>query len=259
VTVIVALVLAALAPGLFTDVSPFEQSLSARLTPPLTDGHLLGTDGLGRDVFARIVHGARATVVVAVSSLVISAGIGTLVGLVSGLFGGWLDAVLMRLTDTVLALPMILFALFLVILFGPSITNVVIAIGVLAWARYARVIRGETLVVRQQDYVAQARISGISRPRIVLRHLLPNVAPAILVLVTLQVGWVVLVEATLSFLGAGVPPPQPSWGGMVADGRQLMTSAWWVAGFPGIAILILVTSLNTLGDRVRDHFDPMLD
>ena len=251
--------LAAAVPSIFTSVSPYEQSLSTRLLPPLSEGHLLGTDTLGRDIFARVVYGARATVIVALSSLIVSAVIGTAIGLLAGLRGGWVDALLMRITDTVLALPMILFALFLVILFGPSIFNVVIAIGLLAWARFARIIRGETLVVREQAYVDQARISGVSEARIIIRHLLPNVAPAMLVLVTLQMGWVVLVEATLSFLGAGVPPPSPSWGGMVADGRQVMLNAAWIAAVPGTAILLLVMSLNVLGDRIRDHYDPMLD
>lgn len=256
---IVLVVAAAVVPGLFTDIAPHDQSLAERFLPPLSAGHLLGTDGLGRDVLARVVYGARASVLVAVATLGLSAVLGTAIGLISGVLGGWVDAALMRLTDTVLAMPMLLFALFLVIVLGPSTTNVVIAIGVLAWARYARVIRGETLVIREQDYVALSRISGASTLRILARHILPNAMPALLVLVTLQVGWVVVVEASLSFLGAGVPPPAPSWGGMVADGRTVLVTSWWVSAVPGIVILLLVASVNTLGDRLRDRLDPALD
>lgn len=219
---------------------------------------MLGTDGLGRDVYARLVYGARPTVLVATAALLLSACIGVAVGMVAGMSGTWLDRFLMRLTDTILSLPLILLSLFLVILLGPSISNVIFAIGVLAWARYARVVRAETLVINNTDYVSHARLSGVSGTKILLQHLFPNVMPVVVVLVTLQVGWVVMVEASLSFLGAGVPPPDPSWGGMVAEGRDVMLTAWWVSAVPGTLILTVIVALNTLGDALRDLYDPAL-
>ncbi len=251
-------ILAALFPSLFTTTDPYRQILTDRLLPPGAGSHVLGTDGLGRDVYARLIYGARPTVMVATAALLLSAGIGVSVGMVAGMSGTWLDRFLMRLTDTILSLPLILISLFLVILLGPSISNVILAIGVLAWARYARVVRAETLVVNGTDYVSHARLSGVSGAKILLQHLLPNVLPVVVVLVTLQVGWVVMVEASLSFLGAGVPPPDPSWGGMVAEGRNVMLSAWWVSAVPGTVILTVIVALNTLGDAIRDQYDPAL-
>lgn len=251
-------VAAAAFPSLFTSANPYAQALSERLQPLGTSGHLLGTDGLGRDVYARLVYGARPTVMVATAGLLLSASIGVTVGMVAGMSGRWIDRLLMRVTDTVLSLPLILLSLFLVILLGPSITNVILAIGVLAWARYARVVRAETLVINNTDFVSHARLSGVSRTRILLQHLFPNVSPVVVVLVTLQVGWVVMVEASLSFLGAGVPPPDPSWGGMVAEGRNVMLTSWWVSAVPGTMILTVIVALNTLGDSLRDSYDPTL-
>lgn len=250
--------LAAVFPSLFTTSDPYQQVLTNRLAQPGSDGHFLGTDGLGRDVYARLVYGARPTVLVATAALLVSASIGLTVGMVAAMSGSWVDRFLMRLTDTILSLPLILLSLFLVILLGPSITNVILAIGALAWARYARVIRAEALVVNGTEYVSHARISGVSRLRIFFQHLFPNVLPVIVVLVTLQVGWVVMVEASLSFLGAGVPPPDPSWGGMVADGRNVMLTAWWVSAVPGLMILTVIVALNSLGDSLRDRYDPSL-
>lgn len=256
--VIAIFVLMAIAPQWMADGNPFKQNVTGRLQPPLSPGHVLGTDGLGRDLYARLVYGARPTFIVAAAALTMSAAVGLIVGLTAGLAGGRVDAVLMRITDAVISLPLILFALFLVIVLGPSMMNVVIAIGALVWARYARIIRGESLVVRQQDYVRYAQISGVSFGRIILRHVLPNVGPSILILATLQVGWVILTEASLSFLGAGIPPPEPSWGSIVASGREVVRIAWWVVAFPGLAIVLLVTCVNVLGDSLRDRIDPRL-
>jgi peptide/nickel transport system permease protein len=249
---------AAIVPSLLTSIDPYHQVLGDRLRPPGWGGHLLGTDGLGRDVYARLVYGARPTVLVATAALALSAGIGVAVGMFAGMSGRWIDRFLMRLTDTVLSLPLILLSLFLVILLGPSILNVIFAIGVLAWARYARVVRAETMVINNTEYVSHARLSGVSRTRILLQHLFPNVLPVVVVLVTLQVGWVVMVEASLSFLGAGVPPPDPSWGGMVAEGRNVMLTAWWVSAVPGVVILMVIVAFNWLGDSLRDRYDPAL-
>ena len=184
--------------------------------------------------------------------------LGTLVGLVAGYFGGAIDAALMRLTDVALSLPLILVAIVLVAALGASFGNVILIIVLLLWPRYARQIRGETLALTTRDFVALARIANCSHVRILRRHILPNVMPTLLVLVTLQAGYVVLLESTLSFLGAGIPPSTPAWGLMIADGRTVIESAWWVVLWPGLAILILVLSGNLLGDWLRDRFDPTL-
>lgn len=256
--VILTIVSWAAFPGLFAPMDPYAQELSNNYASPGTLGHFLGTDSLGRDILSRIIHGSRPTLIVALSSLLVSLLIGVVVGLVAGLKGGLVESFLMRTADTVLSLPMILMALFLVILLGPRMMNIVIAIGVLAWAEYARVIRGETLVLREKDFVAYARVTGASSVRIMYSHLLPNVISTVLVLGTFQIGWVVLMEASLSFLGAGIPAPTPAWGAMIADGRSVLTSAWWVSFFPGLTIVLLVTSLNMLGDHLRDRWDPKL-
>jgi peptide/nickel transport system permease protein len=242
---------------------PTKMSLAARLTPPcfLPEGswsHPLGTDALGRDVLSRIIFGARVSLLVSLVAVLLGGSLGTAVALVSGYVGGRTDAFLMRITDATLAFPMILIALLLAVTLGPSFSTVVLAIALLIWARYARIVRGEVLTQRRADYVAQARIIGCSPVRIILTHLLPNVVNTLLVLMTLQVGTVILVEASLSFLGAGIPPPAPTWGSMVAEGRDLFQRAWWISFFPGAAIGLVVLSANFLGDWIRDRLDPKL-
>lgn len=252
------LVMFALWPGLFTSQDPYVMNLPNALAAVGSPGHLLGTDELGRDIASRIIYGARPTLFVAVFSLLFGAAVGTLIGLIAGILGGAVDAVLMRTADAFLSLPIILIALFLVMVLGPSMGNVILAIGILIWARYARIVRGETLKLRQLDFIGAAKVAGCSWLNIMYRHFLPNVMPTLLVLVTLMLGWVILIEATLSFLGAGIPPPTPAWGSMVADGRGLLTTAWWVSSFPGLVIMLLVLTLNTLGDQLRDAWDPKL-
>jgi peptide/nickel transport system permease protein len=180
------------------------------------------------------------------------------VGLVAGYYGGRVDAVLMRLTDATMSFPVILLALILAVTVGPSFANVVIAIAVILWARYARVIRGQVLTLMELDFIAQARIAGAGAWRVISRHLLPNTLNTLVVLVTLQIGYVIIVEASLSFLGAGIPPPTPAWGSMIAEGREFVTSAWWVSFFPGLAIMLVVLAFNLLGDWLRDTLDPKL-
>jgi peptide/nickel transport system permease protein len=177
---------------------------------------------------------------------------------VAGYYGGRVDATLMRMTDATLSFPVILLALILAVTVGPSFANVVIAIAVILWARYARVIRGQVLTLMELDFIAQARIAGAGAWRIITRHLLPNTLNTLVVLVTLQIGYVIIVEASLSFLGAGIPPPTPAWGSMIAEGRDFVTSAWWVSCFPGLAILLVVLAFNLLGDWLRDTLDPKL-
>ncbi|MBA7692402.1 Glutathione transport system permease protein GsiD [subsurface metagenome] len=220
--------------------------------------HLLGTDAFGRDTFSRLIYGARISLVVSLLAVFFAGSVGTAVGLIAGYFGGWVDVLLMRVVDVGLSIPLILMAIILVSVLGPSITNVILVILLLLWPRYARQIRAETLSIKQQPFVDLARVAGCSPIRIMWVHIFPNVIPSLLVLATLQVGWVIIMESSLSFLGVGIPPPQPAWGVMVADGRGLIATAWWISLWPGLAILLTVLSFNLLGDWLRDRLDPKL-
>jgi peptide/nickel transport system permease protein len=253
---------AALAPQI-APYDPLRGSLAKRLKPPVwmeggTSDHLLGTDKLGRDILSRMIHGARVSLAVSLIAIVVGGVIGVSLGLVSGYFGGKTDALLMRLVDISLSLPTILLALVLVAAVGPSFGTVIIVLVVLLWARYARLVRGETLVIKERDFIARARVAGASHARIMFRYMFPNVVNSLTVLATLQVGYVILLESALSFLGAGLPRPTPAWGLMIADGRELIVTAWWVSMFPGLAIMLTVLALNLLGDWLRDHLDPKL-
>lgn len=246
-----------------TDHSPTDVDMPNRLRPPAWyDGgsweFLLGTDKLGRDVLTRIFYGARITFIVAVSALAAGAAIGASIGIFSGYVGGTADAVVMRIVDATLAFPMILLALLLAVTLGPGFDTVIIALTLVLWARFARIIRGETLSVKEKDFVALAKTSGASRLRIMVAHVSPNVMNTLLVLTTLNVGWAILVEASLSFLGAGIPPPAPSWGQMVAQGREYIDTAWWLSIVPGLAIVLVVLAFNIFGDWLRDSLDPKL-
>lgn len=261
--VIVVFIIIGLLPGIFAPHSPTAVAPQQRLMPPAwVDGgsmsHLLGTDALGRDVFSRIVHGTRATLIVATMALVAGALVGTLIGVVAGASGGVIDAALMRLVDAVLALPVILYGLLFAVALGPSMRNVVLAIALGFWSRFARVVRGEVVKLRDRDFVLLARISNASVARLIMRHFLPNVLNTLVVLATLQMGQIIITEATLSFLGAGIPPPTPTWGGMVARGREYIETAWWLTVLPGLTIAVVVLALNVAGDWLRDRLDPRL-
>jgi peptide/nickel transport system permease protein len=220
--------------------------------------YVLGTDWQGRDILSRIIVGTRVSLAVAAMCILVGGLIGCALGLAAGYFGGWVDALAMRAVDVFLALPSILLALIFAVSVGPSFWVVVTVLALMIWARYARLVRGEVLSWKQRDFVAQARIAGASPTRIILVHILPNVANSVIVLSTLQVGWAIMVEAALSFLGAGVPPPTPTWGGMIADGRNYVDTLWWISVFPGIAIMLVVLSFNLFGDWLRDVLDPKL-
>ena len=236
--------------------------LGDRHIPPMlfggTSDHILGTDGLGRDILSRIVHGARISVAVAVVALSVGGVIGTLLGVVSGYAGGWVDEVIMRIVDIKFAVPLILIALALAVILGPSFGLLLGLLSFLIWGHFARQVRAEVLVIVTMDYVAAARSCGASPVRIMYRHIFPGVISIVVVVGTLQVGAVVLAEASLSFLGAGVPSPTPAWGSMVAEGRLYIDTAWWVSLIPGVVIGLLVTAVTLLGDWLRDRLDPRL-
>jgi peptide/nickel transport system permease protein len=221
-----------------------------------TSKYLLGTDKSGSDVFSRIIHGARIALLVSLLAIVLSGVIGVTLGMLAGYFGGLIDAVVMRMVDVSLSISIVLVALVLAAVRGPGTENVLAVVALLLWSRFARLARGETLALKNLDFVARARVAGSSHIRIMTRHILPNLVNTMIVLATLQIGFVIVLEAGLSFLGAGVPRPNPAWGLMVADGRELITESWWVAFFPGVAILLTVLSFNLLGDWVRDKLDP---
>ena len=254
--VIIALVLVAIFADLIAPYSPVIGDLKgARLLPPSAT-HWFGTDDLGRDIFSRIVYGSRLTLFVVVLVAVIAAPIGLLVGTVAGYAGGWIDAVLMRITDIFLAFPKLILALAFVAALGPGIENAVIAIAITSWPPYARIARAETLTVRNSDYIAAVQLMGASPIRIVLRHIMPLCLSSLIVRVTLDMAGIILTAAGLGFLGLGAQPPLPEWGAMIASGRRFILDQWWVAAMPGFAILIVSLGFNLLGDGLRDALDP---
>jgi len=262
ILILSVLVVSAVFAPLIAPHDPKLGDLDDRHIPPMlfggTSDHILGTDGLGRDIFSRIVYGARVSVAVAVVALSVGGVIGTLLGVVSGYAGGWVDEVIMRIVDIKFAVPLILIALALAVILGPSFGLLLGLLVFLVWGHFARQVRAEVLVIVTMDYVAAARSCGASPMRIMYRHIFPGVINIVLVVGTLQVGAVVLAEASLSFLGAGVPSSTPAWGAMVAEGRLYIDTAWWVSLIPGVVIGLLVTAVTFLGDWLRDRLDPRL-
>jgi peptide/nickel transport system permease protein len=239
-------------------------SLGARFKPPAwqqggTSQFLLGTDHLGRDVLSRLIFGARVSMVVGILAVFVAGTIGTALGILSGYMGKWIDQLIMRITDTWLALPALTFAIFLAAILGPSEMNIVIILSAVFWTRYARVIRGEVLSLKEREFVRLAVVAGCSKWTIMKRHILPNVLNTAIVLASLQLGVVIVAEASLSFLGVGVPPPKPAWGLMLADGKKgMMAGYWWLTVLPGMCIMLMVLSSNLLGDWLRVKLDPQL-
>lgn len=254
----VLLVCAVFAPLLAPHDPRVINPLNGQMPPRGSLTNPLGTDFLGRDILSRMIFGARTTVIISLASLLIGAIVGTLIGLVSGYKGGWIDVVLMRITDAALSFPTILVALVILVFLGAGTIPVILAIVLTVWARFARMIRGEVLTVKGQDFVTMAQISGVSTPVILWRHIFPNVLNTLMVITSLLVGQIILLEAALSFLGVGLPPGSPAWGTMMSEGQDFILDLWWLALFPGLAITIVVLAFNFFGDWLRDTLDPKL-
>jgi peptide/nickel transport system permease protein len=263
--ILVPFVFIALFADLITPYDPTEPIPGAKIFEPpfwMQGGSahaLLGTDFQGRDVLSRLIFGARVSLIVGVAGTIVAGSIGTALGILAGYLGGWVDQLIMRVTDAWLALPALVFAIFLATMVGPSMWNIIIILGSVYWTRYARVIRGEVLSLREREFVKLAEIAGGSRSRVIFRHILPNVLNSAMVLASLTIGVVIIAEASLSFLGVGVPPPEPAWGSMLSDGRSmLMVGDWWLTVFPGLGILLVVLATQLLGDWLRVRLDPQL-
>jgi peptide/nickel transport system permease protein len=253
----------AVAPDLFAPLGPLDQSLDRYLKPPGYEDaqgrtYWLGTDQQGRDILSRVIWGSRISLFVGLATVLVSGIIGVTLGLVAGYFGGKLDAVISRVVDTALAIPFILLAMALIAILGPSLQNIILAIALRTWIIYARVVRGEVLALKEREFITGAKAMGGTTLRILVVHLLPNVFSSTIVVATLYLGRMIIIEASLSFLGVGVPPPTPTWGGMLSDGRAFLETAWWIAFFPGVALMLTVLGVNLLGDWLRDVLDPRM-
>ena len=263
VSVFFLLVFVAVFAPMLAPFDPAQGSIRTRHIPPIwleggSAQHFFGTDSLGRDMLSRVMYGARIALMVAVSVLFAGGILGTIIGMFAGYLGGLVDEIAMRTVDLLLAMPFLLVALTVVIVFGQSLTQMIILLILFSWDNFARVVRAEALRIRNDAYVDAARVAGASDIRIVFRHILPGVFGVVLIVASLRVGQLILIEATLSFLGAGLPKSVPAWGVMVADGQDWITTAWWVAAVPGFMIFVVVMSFNFLGDWLRDYFDPRL-
>jgi peptide/nickel transport system permease protein len=262
--ILLGIALVAIFADVITPYNPEIGTLGDRFRPPFwqaggSEAHLLGTDHLGRDVLSRLIYGARVSMVVGFMAVIFAGVVGTSLGILSGYLGRWVDQVIMRVSDAWLAVPALTYAIFLAAIVGPSEMNIVIILGLVYWTRYARVIRGEVLSLKERDFVRLAIVAGCSKRTIMRKHILPNVLNSAIVLGTLMLGVVIVTEASLSFLGVGVPPPKPAWGLMLADGKKgLMAGYWWLTVLPGLCIMLMVLSANLLGDWLRVKLDPQL-
>lgn len=260
IAILVGVALAALFAEVIAPSAPETQRLTDRLDPPSwlggTHGYVLGTDQLGRDVLSRVIYGSRVSLVVGLAGVVLSGTLGVTLGLVAGYFGGYWDRVIMRVTDVQQAIPALVLAIAVVAVLRPSLLNLIIVLAVTTWVAFARVVRSEVLALRETVFVEAARVVGARDRRIIARHILPNVAASIIVIGSLTVANLILFEASLSFLGLGVPPPTPTWGRMVFDGLEYVSTAWWIPLFPGVAVMLTVLGSNLVGDWLRDVLDP---
>ena len=252
----VAALAAAIAAPLLAPHDPVASDFSASLKPPGTPGHPLGTDQLGRDLLSRVLYGARIALFIGFCTVIVTAVVGGLVGLFAGFFGGWPGSVLMRVADVQLSFPFILLALTINAIVGLGLRNLIISLSAAGWVVYARVVRGQVLSVRQREFVQAAQALGVGRGRLLFRHVLPNVAPSVIILASLQFSQFVVAEAAISFLGFGVQPPTPAWGSMLSESRDFLYVAWWLAAFPGAALALTALGVNLLGDWLRDVLDP---
>jgi peptide/nickel transport system permease protein len=261
--ILLGLVVTALLSPSIAPHNPVRERLIDRLLPPAWAEagewrYVLGTDHLGRDLVSRIIYGSRVSLAVGLAAVVIGGALGTALGVVAGFVGGHTDEVIMALADMQLAFPTILLAIAIIAVLGPSFTNLVIVIGISGWVTYARIARGQVLSLREKEFVEAIRAQGGSRWRIIWSHILPNTLSPLIVVATLDLARTIILESTLSFLGLGIQPPTPSWGGMLSDGREYLLSAWWIATFPGVALMLTALSFNRLGDWIRDLTDPRL-
>ena len=257
IALITMLIVAGIVGPWLSPYDPYAFSLVGRLEAPSSE-HLLGTDALGRDVLARLLSGARVTLLVVAVSIALGGALGLVLGVVAGYFGGWVDAIISRLTDATLAFPTLLFGLLFAVSVGPGFGSVVAAISLSLWAEFVRVVRAEVLSLREREFIQQAKVYGSSSWRLLTVHMLPNIFNSFVVLLGLNLGKVILTEASLSYLGAGIPQPTPSWGNMISDGQQYISTAWWVSIVPGVAISLTVLALFLIGDWMRDYLDPRM-
>ncbi|WP_163969711.1 ABC transporter permease [Oceanobacillus halotolerans] len=257
-SIIILLVLLSIFGPWITPYDPEHAEFGKKLLPPMTDGHLLGTDQLGRDIFSRIIMGARVSVIIGVATVCIAGLIGTIVGIIAGYFRGWIDIVLMRIVDVQLSFPFILLVLVINAIIGTGLRNIIISLAIGGWVIFARVIRSEVLALREKEFITSCIATGVSRLEILVKHIVPNLFTPMIILASLQIGTYIIAEASISFLGFGVQPPTPAWGNMLNEGKDYIFSSWWLITFPGIAIVLTALGVNLFGDWLRDTLDPEL-
>lgn len=256
--IIILLILISIFGNVIVPYDPLHAEFGKKLLPPLSEGHILGTDQLGRDVLSRLILGARISVIIGIATVFIAGVFGTIVGVISGYFRGWIDVVLMRIVDVQLSFPFILLVLVINAVIGTGLRNIIISLAIGGWVIFARVVRSEVLALREQEFITACIATGVSRIGILIKHIIPNLFTPLIILCSLQVATFIIAEASVSFLGFGVQPPTPAWGNMLAEGRDYIFTSWWLITFPGIAIVLTALGVNFFGDWLRDTLDPEL-
>ncbi|MEH7249457.1 ABC transporter permease [Neobacillus niacini] len=257
--VILAVCFVGLVAPLISPFDPVETNLAKKLQPPMTDGHILGTDQLGRDILSRILYGTRISLIIGITTVFFAGLIGTIVGVAAGYFRGWLDVILMRIVDVQLSFPFILLVLIINAVLGTGLRNIIISLIIVGWVSYARVIRSEVLAIREKEFILSCFATGVPRWEIIVKHIVPNLFTPLIVLASLQVSTFIIAEASVSFLGFGVQPPTPAWGNMLNEGKNFILSSWWLITFPGLAIVLTTLGINLFGDWLRDELDPEMN